>query len=69
MILAAAALRCQCADVEMELTSQRRAKPLFREPPDGTGIIQTFKCPKCNSTIVRAIPPKGDEYQYDCKPD
>jgi hypothetical protein len=53
----------------MELTSQRRAKPLFGEPRNGTGIIQTFKCPKCNSTIVRAIPPEGDMYQYDCKPD
>jgi hypothetical protein len=53
----------------MELTSERKAKPLFGEPPDSTGIIQTFKCPNCDCTMVRTIPPKGDEYQYDGKPD
>ena len=55
MILAVEALRCQCADIEMELVNVRRITPFLGESLDSVGSIQTYRCPKCGTVIVRTV--------------
>ena len=58
MILAVEAMRCQCADVEMELVKEQRTTPFFGESWDSVGTIQTYCCPKCGLVAARALAPE-----------
>ena len=58
MVLAIEAMRCQCADVEMELIKARRITPFFGESWKISGAVQTYCCPNCGAIAVRTVAPE-----------
>jgi hypothetical protein len=61
MVVAIQALRCHCADIEMELVNARRVTPFFGESLNNAGSIQTYCCPKCGAIAARTVAPEWIE--------